>query len=110
MEWAIAGGALGLVALVYLAYEWWRSAGVRKDASLLRKAEQRALASQRLAAETKAKLIEVERLRFNETITLQAMLEGRDRDAFELGDDLEGARSRLQLGVGRRDRIPDRPP
>lgn len=57
---------------------------MRKDASAYAKLQRQLLASQKMATETRLKLMDTEAKRFDETVTLQSMLEGRDRELISL--------------------------
>lgn len=76
MEWLpIAAG--GSVALASLAFAWWST----RDSRGLSK---RLIAAQRMATEKATALMREQELRFDETATLQGMLQGRDREIAAL--------------------------
>jgi len=92
VEWAalITGGLVGLSSL---AFAWWSTQDSRQLG-------QKLVAAQRLAVEQKTKLIEEQRLRWNETVALQAGVDAKDREIAALRRHLDGLEKLIAAAGG----------
>jgi len=83
LEWLplIVGGVGGLS---FLAFAWWNTRAIRKDAKAYLKLQRQLSATQRMVTDGNIKLIDEQQKRFDETVTLTHMLEGRDRELAAL--------------------------
>jgi len=74
----------GVGGLGFLAFAWWNTRAIRKDARAYLKLQRQLSATQKLVTEGNIRLMDEQQKRFDETVTLTHMLEGRDRETAAL--------------------------